>query len=55
MGIARCDPPLALIESIVKEMHRVNPHPDFIIITGDYIGHRVKSFKPPPNLAKDYV
>lgn len=42
MGRRGCDCPLSLIDSALKQMTKVDPDPDFILITGDFIGHRVR-------------
>mmetsp|Transcript_4804 Transcript_4804/g.8964 ORF Transcript_4804/g.8964 Transcript_4804/m.8964 type:complete len:446 (+) Transcript_4804:532-1869(+) len=42
-----CDSSLALIESSIQAMSIVNAAPDFILVTGDLIGHRTNSLLDP--------
>lgn len=42
-----CDSPLALLESAVLAMQLVNSDPEFILLTGDIIGHRTSSLLDP--------
>lgn len=39
IGRFGCDPPIRLIESAFNYAKSINKDPDFIIITGDFIGH----------------
>lgn len=42
LGRPGCDSPLALIESALHQMKIVDPDPDYILVTGDWIGHYVR-------------
>lgn len=42
-----CDSPFSLVESCVKAMQLVNPEPEFILLAGDIVGHRVRSLLGP--------
>lgn len=39
LGRVGCDSPLKLIRSALKQMQNLNPDPEFIIVTGDVVGH----------------
>jgi len=39
LGRFGCDSPLALVSSALSQMQAINPSPDFILVTGDLIGH----------------
>ena len=39
LGRFGCDSPLALLSSALSQMQALNPSPDFILVTGDLIGH----------------
>lgn len=39
LGRFGCDSPLALLSSALSQMQAINPSPDFILVTGDLIGH----------------
>ena len=39
LGRFGCDSPLPLLSSALSQMQALNPSPDFILVTGDLIGH----------------
>ena len=47
LGRYKCDPPLALIESTIGKLKQIDAEPDFIIVTGDFLGHFTSSSLSP--------
>ena len=41
IGRFGCDPPLSLLDSALAQMHKIDPNPEFLLVTGDFIGHYV--------------
>lgn len=40
LGRIGCDPPLALLSSLLKKMKLIDPDPEFILLTGDVVGKK---------------